>query len=487
MNNKKLSNKNIFSYAIGDFYGGGAFFIIGALFLVFLTDVGGLKSTYAGIIILVGKIWDAVTDPTMGYISDHTKSKHGRRRIYFLVGIIPIMISFALLWVNVNTPSQVLKFIYYLVTYLLFNTVFTMVMVPYNSMPAEMTDDYKERSKLISIRMVFSQFGALLGAVLPLTIINSFQDKGTGFLIMGVMFGIMYACPWYFVFKGTSERQCSIEDRNSKGMMAELKDLFKEFASTYKNKSLKIHLTMYVCAYVAMDIFNALLIYYLRNYLGKESFYQVILGVLVIVEMGTLYFVAKECSKTGNAATYRRHSIIWVIGIILLGLATPNTPVGFLIALAAIVGIGLSGDVMVPYNMLAFVVDADELISMRRREGTYAGMMTFLRKLAQAFALFLVGVGLDLVGYQSGGVIKQTTSAITGIRIMFCIIPVLLISYGFYTSFKFKIDPKNHKILMEEINRLKEGGKKETVEAKTKEVCEDITGISYEKLWSVNG
>lgn len=90
---QNLTMKNIFSYAVGDLYGGGAFFIIGALFLVFLTDVAKITPALTGTIILIGKVWDAVTDPTMGYISDNTKSKHGRRRIYFLIGIIPIFLS----------------------------------------------------------------------------------------------------------------------------------------------------------------------------------------------------------------------------------------------------------------------------------------------------------------------------------------------------------------------------------------------------------
>ena len=122
--------KNVFSYAVGDLYGGGAFFIIGALFLVFLTDVAKINPALAGTIILVGKIWDAITDPSMGYISDNTRSKFGRRRIYFLLGIVPIFLSWVLLWSSFGLQSDVGKFIYYLLVYLLFNTVFTMVMVP---------------------------------------------------------------------------------------------------------------------------------------------------------------------------------------------------------------------------------------------------------------------------------------------------------------------------------------------------------------------
>lgn len=482
---QQINVKNMISYGVGDLYGGGAFFIIGSLFLVFLTDIAGLRGSLAGVIIMVGKIWDAVTDPTMGYISDHTQSKHGRRRIYFLYGIIPILISFSLLWVSFP-GTDVSKFVYYLCIYLLFNTVFTMVMIPYNSLPAEMTSDYKERSKMIAIRMLFSQTGMLLGAVFARTIIGRFPSEATGYLSMGLIFGALYALPWIYVYRGTFEKEHMIEkhDRSLKETMIKL---MKEFGSTFQNKSLRIHISMYLCAFVAMDIFNALFIYYLRDYIGKVSLYQLLLGVLVITQMITLIVVAKECSKAGNAITYRRHLFIWGIGFIFFALSSSSTSTLLLLGVSIVVGVGLSGAVMVPYNMLAFVTDADEIMTKQRREGTYAGMMTFVRKIAQAFALFLVGVGIELIGYQSselGIKVQQTGETIMGIRLMFLIAPAILLLLGFFISFLFKINPSNHQILLDEIQRLKNGGKKTDVTPESQRIVESITGKTYQDLWN---
>lgn len=481
MEQVKVPMKNKLAFGVGDLFGGGAFFIIGALFLVFLTDVVKLDPILAGLVIMVGKVWDAVSDPVMGYITDHTKSKHGRRRFFFLIGILPIMISFSLLWTAVEFQSDVTSFIYYLVVYLLFNTVFTMVMIPYNSMPAQMTSDYKERSKLVGVRMAFSQFGALLGAVLPLTIINSFEDKSLGYIVMGCFFGVVFGSVFIIVFKGTYENPVKIEEVKKEALYKVIIRLMKEFATTFRNKSLRIHVTMYLCAYVAMDIFNAVLIYYLRDYLHRETFYQVLLGVVIIAELIALYFVSESCSKNGNAKTYRRHTAIWIIGIVLLGVLPAGVPVYGLIIVGIITGVGLSGGVMIPYNMLAFVTDADEMITKKRREGTYAGMMTFVRKIAQALALFLVGVCLKVFGYEADTELSSAT--VNGIRALFVFAPTILIILGFMSSFGFKISPKNHKVMMAEIDRLKQGGDKAIVDEETKEVCEVITGIKYESLW----
>jgi oligogalacturonide transporter len=485
---KQVTTKNMIAYGIGDIYGGGAFFVIGSLFLVFLTDVAGLRGSLAGIIILLGKVWDAITDPSMGYISDNTRSKHGRRRVYFLIGIVPVLISFAALWFSFKVTgdhAQMLKFVYYLLVYLAFNTVITMVMIPYNSLPAEMTGDYKERSKMIAIRMVFSQLGMLLGAVFAKTIVNAFATEALGYAVMGLVFGLIYALPWIFVYLGTFEQEHRIEKHN-RTLKETLVKLFKEFASTTDNKSLKIHIGMYLCAFVAMDIFNALFIYYLRDYIGKVNIYQLLLGVLVISQMLTLIVVAKECSTKGNAITYRRHLAIWGLGFVFFALSNSTTPTGLLLGIAVIVGMGLSGAVMVPFNMLAFVTDADEIMTRRRREGTYAGMMTFVRKIAQAIALFLVGVGIEFIGYQStevGSKVLQTSETIYGIRMMFLIAPAVLLVIGFIISYGFKINPENHRLLMKEINRLKTGGTKEDVDSRTKEVVQSITGQSYDTLW----
>jgi oligogalacturonide transporter len=484
---RRPTTKNIFSYAVGDLYGGGAFFIIGALFLVFLTDVAKVAPALAGTIILIGKIWDAITDPTMGYISDNTRSRFGRRRLYFLIGILPIFLSWVLLWTSFDLSSNVAKFIYYLLIYLLFNTVFTLVMVPYNSMPAEMTSEYTDRSKLITVRMLFSQGGMLLGAVLPVTIIQLFgTNPSMGYLVMATVFGLIFSIPWIFVFRGTYEQDRELPDVKKDKLINVMKGIAKDFASTLKNKSLKIHTTMYIAAYVSMDVFNALLIYYIRDYMDMFGSYQVLLGIVVVFQMLSLFIVMKLCNKLGNAKTYRIHAIVWMVAIVALNLLNPGVPLWAILAVGIVIGFGLSGCVMTPYNMLAFVVDADEMITTERREGIYAGMMTFLRKIAQALALFFVGIGLDLINYQepiNDIVQTQSDSTLLGIRLMFFLAPLTLLLIGVIVSFKFKITPENHVVLINEINRLKADGNKKDVTDHTQNIVEEITGLSYEALW----
>ena len=497
---RRPTMKNIFSYAVGDLYGGGAFFIIGALFLAFLTDVVQMSGVAAGAIILVGKVWDAISDPTMGYISDNTRSKYGRRRIYFLIGIFPIFLSWILLWTNFGISSGVGQFIYYLLIYILFNTVFTLVMVPYNTMPAEMTSDYNGRTKLMTIRMMFSQIGMLLGALIPTMVIESAASATTGHLIMATIFSVIFSVPWIFVFKGTYETYQFKGEKVKLPAKAVVKKITKDFASTTRNKSLRIQTAMYLAAYVSMDIFMALLVYYIRYYItmqngwGYGGTYTILLGAVVITQMLSLLIAMKLVNKLGNAKTYRIHAAVWMVAVLGLFLITPNLPLPVLIAVCMVTGFGLSGCVMTPYNMLAFVVDADEMITTKRREGTYAGMMTFVRKIAQALAIFLVGVFIDLIGYQKPLIVgdetthlMQTAQTLNGIKWMLFIAPMILLAIGIISSFRFKITPKNHTILLNEIERLRHDESKDDVNPETKAVVESITGLDYSELWVSEG
>jgi oligogalacturonide transporter len=172
---------------------------------------------------------------------------------------------------------------------------------------------------------------------------------------------------------------------------------------------------------------------------------------------------------------------IWGAGIVLFSLLTQDSSI-FLIYLAAFfLGSGHSGAVMIPWNVLPFVSDVDEMITMKRREGVYAGLMSFIRKSSQALAIFLVGLALNGIGYVPNA--EQSLATLQGLQKLFMIVPPVLILLGILSTLAFKISPKNHKILLEEIARRKNGGKAEHVTPETRKVCESLTGFKYEKLW----
>ncbi|MFA9397643.1 MAG: MFS transporter [Clostridiaceae bacterium] len=478
-----MENKNTIKsklcYGCGDMFAGGAFLVIGLLFLNFLTDIVELSPLLAGSIFLVGKIWDAVSDPLMGVLSDRTRSKYGRRRVYFLAGILPIFVSFSMLWVSLNTNSQITLFVYYLFTYIFFNTVFTMVMIPYNSLLPDMTKDYKERTSYTTVRLMFSSVSALLSGVLPMIIIKSFGTNVTlGYTAMGLIFAIFYAIPWIFVFSGTFENECTIpKDKFS------MSYTINEFKLTFKNKSFRAHAGFFISAQTAVDFLTTLFIYYLTYCLDIKNKFSLVLGILLIVQLLSMPIHMKISKKFGKTAPLRVGLSIWIIALIisLTISSTSNTNLVFLVAVLS--GIGTSASTFVPWSILPELSDVDELMTGRRREGIYSGMSTLLRKIAQAISVFIIGVILDTIGYIPN--VVQKSSTIIGIKLIFALAPIFFIAISLYFSTQYKMTEEKYEILRNEVARRKNNQGAST-DDNTIKICEELTGVSYDKLWTNN-
>ncbi len=480
---RPVTVKSLISYGVGDIYGGGSFIIISLLFIYFLTDIVGLPPYLAGLVVMIGKGWDAISDPLMGFISDHTHTRFGRRRFYFLLGIIPVALSFFLLWINVEAPSQITTFLYYVFAYIFFSTAFTMVMVPYSALNAEMTFDYKVRTRLSGARLIFSQFSALLAGTIPKMITDRMyqQDPETGFIVMGLIFGIFYALPWLVVFFGTWEITTD-KAREERSFM----DFFRNLKTLFINKSFRIHIGMYICSYSALDLLMAVFVYYLTYYIGRKEIFSICLGAMLLTQVSMLAVYVAIANRKGKAFAYILGLSIWGTAMALSMLITADTPTYLIVLLSVMIGSGLSAGTMIPWAILPSVTDVDEMITTKERAGSYAGAMTLLRKLAQAFTLFIFGILLNVIGYQQpvGGVEQaQGEETLFWLKMIFFVAPFILIVIGILVATRFKITPETHPILIDEIKRLKNGGKKEDADPKTKEVCETLTGHNYDRLY----
>ena len=192
MNNKH--NEGLLSrlsYGFADIYGGGAFVVISTFFTVFLTKALGMPPALVGTIPLIGKIWDAVTDPMMGNIADRTSSKFGAKRFWILVGSIISAITFLVMWIPFNAGGSVTgQYIFYVVMYMLFSTGFTIVMVPYNGLLPDMVDDYSVRGKFSSTRMAFSAFGAIIAGLIPTIMIRD-NTNSSQYLTVSILFAVI--------------------------------------------------------------------------------------------------------------------------------------------------------------------------------------------------------------------------------------------------------------------------------------------------------
>ena len=193
---QKLTLGSKFRYGLADL---GFALITSAMqfFLLFYyTDVAGINPAIAGLELMVGKLtWDALNDPLFGYWSDRTRSRFGRRRIYMLIGAVPLGIA---AWIMFSLPkglNGVAAFFAVLLTFWLVDTFHTMTTVPYYALTPEMTRDYNERASLTSIRMVFSVVGYILGAAATTLLAGLFKGAGLNlqqaWSLTGAVFGVI--------------------------------------------------------------------------------------------------------------------------------------------------------------------------------------------------------------------------------------------------------------------------------------------------------
>ncbi|MDX9957348.1 MAG: MFS transporter [Spirochaetia bacterium] len=552
---RQLRIRNCVAYGLGDLYGGGAFLLVSTFTMYYLVAVVGMNPLLAGLIPGLGKIWDAVSDPLMGYLSDRTRSRFGRRRVWFLAGIIPIFLSVSLIWLPVRLSSDLGLFVFYFLAYLFFYTVSTMVLVPYGALSAEMAREFKDRNKLTGFRMLFSMLAALLSGTIPQLIINAFPDQRSGHLVMGLVFGAFFAAPWLITYLGTWDDQAPASARTD--VSGNTPGFISNFASIFRNRSFRIHIAMYIFAYATMDVLMGWLKFYLADYLGRPGFLTIALGSILLTQILAIPLYISIANRKGHASAYRLGLGIMILGMVGMYFHTPETPRLVLVINCMVVGLGQSAAVLVPFQLLPFVADVDELITGDKRAGTYAGAMTLIRKLVQGAAVLpLLGLTLSLIGYLGpvplrfspdelqGFVIPRVAAAgadtallrkaylmepdglltldanlssvrrrelrrileaadykgsgasrITvqtpqqegtpaRIRALFAFLPILLLTTGFAVSFRFKLDPGRHKIMMAEVERLRVGGSKTGVPEEAKAVCELLSGLKYEDCFA---
>ena len=385
------------AYGAGDLYGGGCFFIVTTFSMYYLVNIIGVHPALAGLIPAIGKVWDAVSDPMMGYISDNTpRTRFGKRRVWFLVSILPIALSFILIWFPVTIESQTGKFIFYTVAYIIFFTVTTVSYIPYAALSAEITKDFSERNKLNSTRLMFSFVATLLGGVLAQPIIDHFNGNAYGYFIMGCVFALIFALPWIPLYFETWELpQDEVGEKPAQSFI-------KNFVSLFQNKSCRLHIAMYVCSFGALDIFMSFVLFYIVDYLNKGSIFVIAQGSLLLTMMAMLPVHSWFINRKGHKPVYITALTVFIVAIVLMGLHTPSSGSVWLILNMVLMGIGISANNLIPHQLLPFISDIDRVMSGKQRAGTYSASMTLARKLFLGLIIMpTIGVGLSKIGYKN--------------------------------------------------------------------------------------
>jgi Na+/melibiose symporter-like transporter len=445
-------------YGWADVYGGGALNLVAFYYLIFLTDVVRISPAWAGVIILVSKIWDAVIDPMLGVITDRTRTRIGKRRPYFIINIFSVVVGMVVLWFPTFFPSEFLRVLYALLAYLLFTTVSSVLMVPYLSMMPALARDYDDRTSLNAVKMTFSFAAGILAAVLPMQIVRAFPDVRTGYIVMALCFGVFFSVPWVAVSLYFREPDSRSGERPEKFNLA-------DFIAPLKLRSFRYLIGIYLGAFLVLDLMSSLIAYYMTYVLRRPTDTQVVLGILIVCQILSMPIVTRLSKALGKNRTAILCACVWIASVTFIAFSPAGWPAYVIYIQAAITGFGVCGSLVMPWTMYADATDVGYLAFGKDVAGSFGGIMSFIRQLASAFALFAVGLVLQLAGYVrpvesiADGVRSlanqvQPPQALAAIRALLCLAPLLLLGLVIILAARNPLNRASHALVRRHLDFL---------------------------------
>ncbi|MEU8182517.1 MFS transporter [Micromonospora sp. NPDC049047] len=410
-------------YALGSLATGAFGTVPGLLLLPYLTDTLGVAAGLAALLVLLPKAWDVLVNPVAGRISDRTRSPWGARRPYLLVGGLALAVLFASIFAapfgNGSAAAA-----YVAVAFLATATAFAFFQVPYVAMPAELTDDYAERTRLMTWRIAVLALAILVsGAIAPL-VVTAGGDGVAGHRWMGLFVAALIALGALGAFFGTRSAPTGAVGGSEPTLRAQL-------AVASANRPFRALLICFVVQSAGVATILAGVNYFAAQILRDEQSGPTLLFVCFV---GPALLVMPIWTRVG--ARLGKRTALVVGSLILAGgalalVAAPVLPPVAVYLVVAAIGVGYAGQQVFALAMLPDCIAYDTARTGRRQAGVFTGLWTAGETLGLALGPGIYGLVLQLSGYvssDSGTAATQSNPARLGVLLGFTILPAFLIA-----------------------------------------------------------
>ncbi|MGJ8563090.1 MAG: MFS transporter [Alphaproteobacteria bacterium] len=404
------------------------------LFLKFVTDYMGIAIILAGTLLGVAKIFDALTDPLMGMISDRTNSKIGRRRPYLLLGSFMCAASLLILF---SPPAWAIGSPGYVLFGLLwFSAAYTVFNVPYLAMPAEMTEQYHERSFLMSFRVGGIAVGQLLAIGFGPVLVAMFGGGLEGHAALAwVLAGLVLAAGLISFFSTAKAKFTKRAKRQY--------SLIEQFQAITQNKPFLTLLGAKFCVLTGTAFFQSAIAFYMTTNLGL-SYYALgkLITVMSICGLLSLPFWLKLARHLDKRITAMLSLFIYAAITASWFFINKTDPQWGVYLRGALMGIAGSGLTLMLQSLLPDTIAYDGARTGDNREGIYAGAYTFAEKISYAVGAAITGIFLGLMGYVAGSqgkVVEQSDSALFSIALSSSFIPSVFFFASIVFLYRYKL------------------------------------------------
>jgi len=404
------------------------------IFMVVLVQDLGFPGWMWGVIFFLPRVFDSITDPIMGFISDNTRSKWGRRRQYVFVGGLIMGIAYVIMWQLYRDNGLDYNFTYFLLWSFVFYLGLTIFSVPYVAMGYEMSDDFHERTSIMATAQWIGQWAWVIAPWFWVIMYDNawFPDADTAVRTLAIWVAIPCAIlaitPAIFIKSESTLDDDSLTPLNLKNIGGSLTEIWDGFKEAFKIEPFR---RMCISTFFIFNAFNTvasfsffIVVYYLFNGdAGAAGLWPTLFGSVgaLITTFAVIPTVAWMSKQFGKKKTFMISQSISILGYIMLWfLFVPGKPYMFMFALPFFsFGIGSLFTIMM--SMTADVCDLDELNSHKRREGIFGAIYWWMVKLGFAFAGGLTGAILSFVGFDPEA---YNPDSMTGLRLFFSGVPI---------------------------------------------------------------
>jgi glycoside/pentoside/hexuronide:cation symporter, GPH family len=444
----KLGTLLKIGYGAGEFSSSVFFTVTTVILMIFLTDNVGLSATLAGTALLIGKLWDAVIDPAIGYLSDRTRTRMGRRRPWLLFAAVPFAAAFALMFRNPGLSSQTSLFIWTLLSFMALSTAYPCANIPYNALLPDLTRDFNERTSVTSYKMIFAVTGTLIGAGAAVPLIGLFPSKDAGYFGMGIVFAVLIVISVLSPFFAVKEPPLPTT--------VPKQGIFSSYRDAFTNKPFVLILVVWMLNTIGVGVVMAAMIYYFKYIFLNEKLITPILLVLVLTAVLFFPITVWVSKKIGKRETYIIGMSIAAAAMLAFSFFAHIIGVMYSGIIIFFAGIGFSTHYIMPWSIVPDTIEYDYSLCGVRREGIFYGLWVFVIKVGGALSGFILGFVLDAFGYIPNAVQPELSQL--GIRLLIGPFTVVFFIAANIVLWFYPIDKKAYDKIMAKIKKMESGG-----------------------------
>ena len=457
----KLTKSQTAAFGIGAIGKDMVYALSASYVMYFYQDILGLSATFVGLILMIARVFDALNDPFMGILVAKTRTRWGRFRPWLFSGTVLNAVVLYALFAAPNLDESGMM-VYFAVIYIVWGTTYTMMDIPYWSMIPAVTEMPKDRENLSVVGRTCAGIGSAVIQVGTLLTVNALGggDERTGFgLVALIAAAIFIAAEVLCCFKVKEQRLEKVET-STVGQM---------FKALFSNDQALITVLAILLVNGSLYLTSNLIIYFFKydvggtGWMGNYTLFTMVGGVCQILGMMVVYpLLHKKLSNTSLfkiALTMAIAGYGLILGVCLLGLSSNMI---LLCICGAFVFMANGILTVLTTVFLSGSVDYGQLKTGRREESVIFSMQTFVVKAASGIAVFITGIGLDLIGLvgdtsETEEIVTQSADTILGLRLLMTILPILGLAVAFvFFALKFKLTDSKVQEIAETLKARKE-------------------------------